>query len=101
VLIFLGVSEPLRENAFEDAVLFRAGYPNVRIGVNSYSESERVYPAAWRDGHGALCDFAISPILRFSKRKETRQDYEVGVERYRTATERMLAQTIVVQDQNK
>jgi len=27
-------------------VLFRVGHPNVRVGLNSYSEAERVYAAA-------------------------------------------------------
>jgi len=38
---------PLREYGFEDAVLFRVGHPNVRVGVNSYSEAKRVYTPAW------------------------------------------------------
>jgi len=33
---------PLREYGFEGAVLFRAGHPNVRVGLNSYSKAERV-----------------------------------------------------------
>jgi len=47
------------------------------------------------------------PILRAERRallEETREDYDAGVERYRTAlraTERMLAQTRAAQDQDK
>ena len=47
------------------------------------------------------------PILRAQRRsllEETREDYDAGVERYRTAlraTERMLAQTRAAQDQDK
>jgi len=47
------------------------------------------------------------PILRAERRallEETREDYDAGVERYRTAlraTERMLAQTRAAQDQDE
>ena len=47
------------------------------------------------------------PILRAERRallEETREDYDAGVERYRTAlraTEKMLAQTRAAQDQDK
>jgi len=47
------------------------------------------------------------PILRAERKtllEETREDYDAGVERYRTAlraTERMLAQTRAAQDQDK
>ena len=47
------------------------------------------------------------PILRAQRKsllEETREDYDAGAERYRTAlraTERMLAQTRAVQDQDK
>ena len=47
------------------------------------------------------------PVLRAERRallEETREDYDAGVERYRTAlraTERMLAQTRAAQDQDK
>ena len=44
--VFLRASAPLREYGFEDAMLFRVGHSNVRVGSSSYSEAKRVYAAA-------------------------------------------------------
>jgi hypothetical protein len=59
------------------------------------------------DGETVMGRFVISPFHRFSgsqRERETREDYDAGVERYRTAliaTEMMLAQTRAAQDQDK
>jgi len=46
IRVFLGISAPLHEYGFEDAVLFRVGRSNVRVGLSGYSEAKRVYAAA-------------------------------------------------------